>query len=229
MKPQHPPRVQNLTAQRRPTVLLVEDHASIREILRETLQTRMSLRVVDAGNLDESLSAAARHRPELAIVDIGLPGANGIEVIRRLRREDPTLRILVYSSMQNLQVARGVMQAGTHGFVDKSEPFSVLRQAITAVLAGKIWFSPGFNALLREALIYPGGEGHLAHLTAREREVLLLIAQSHSSKEIAAKLAISNKTAENHRTNLMRKLGVHDTAALVRFTFRHGLLDPRLA
>lgn len=227
MKPQHHPRPKNPTT-RRATVLLVEDHESIREILRDSIQSRMQLKVVDAGNLEQALAVAARHRPDMAIVDIGLPGANGIEVIRRLRREDPTIRVLVYSSVLNLQVARAIMQVGTQGFVNKSEPFSILRQAITAILAGKIWFSAEFNALLREALAYPGGEGHLANLTPREREVLLLVAQSHSSKEVAAKLAISNKTAENHRTNLMRKLGLHDTASLVRFTFRHGLLDPRL-
>lgn len=228
MKPQNPPRPQHPIATRRHTVLLVEDHESVREILHECIRTRLSLRVVEAGNVEDGLAAAARHRPDLAIVDIGLPGANGIELIRRLRREDPTLRVLVYSSLQNLQVVRSVMQAGTQGFVNKSEPFAVLKQAIVAVLAGKMWFSTGFNALLREALSHPGGEGHIAHLTAREREVLLLIAQSHTSKEVASKLAISSKTAENHRTNLMRKLGAHDTAALVRFTFRHGLLDPQL-
>lgn len=228
MKTRTPPRARSSSAKRPATILLVEDHQSIREILHESIATRLGLRVVEAGNLEEGLAVAARHRPDLAIVDIGLPGSNGIEVIRRLRREDPTIRILVFSSMQNVQVARSVMQAGTQGFVEKSEPLSVLRQAILAILAGKIWFSAAFNALLREALIHPGTDPHLANLTPREREVLLLVAQSHSSKEVAAKLGVSVKTAENHRTNLMRKLGLHDTAALVRFTFRHGLLDPRL-
>lgn len=213
---------------RRPTVLLVEDHRCIREMLHENIRTRLGLKVVESGNMEESLAAAERHRPDLAIVDIGLPGANGIEVIRRLRRENPSIRILVFSSMQTLQVARGIMQAGTQGFVEKSESFSVLRQAITAVLAGKIWFSPAFSALLREALTHPGIDAHISHLTPREREVLLLVAQSHSSKEVSVKLGISIKTAENHRTNVMRKLGIHDTAALVRFAFRHNLIDPRL-
>lgn len=213
---------------RRPTVLLVEDHQSVREILHESIRAKLDLRVVEAGNMEEGLAAADRHRPDLAIVDLGLPGANGIELIRRLRRDNPGIRVLVYSSMQNIQIARSVMQAGTQGFVNKAEPLATLRQAITAVLAGKMWFGAAFNALLREALIHPGPDGNIAHLTAREREVLLLVAQSHSSKEVAVKLAISVKTAENHRTNLMRKLGLHDTAALVRFTFRHNLLDPRL-
>jgi len=228
MRPRIQPRQQTPGPTRRPSVLLVEDHQSIREILHENIRTRLGLRVVEAGNMEEGLAAAQRHQPELAIVDIGLPGANGIELIRRLKREVPSTRVLVFSSMQNLQVARGVMQVGSMGFVDKSEPLSVLRQAIAAVMAGKTWFSLAFNALVREALIHPGVESHISHLTPREREVLLLVAQSHSSKEVATKLSVSVKTAENHRTNLMRKLGIHDTAALVRFTFRHGLLDPKL-
>lgn len=222
------PRQHTPAPLRRPTVLLVEDHQSIREVLHDTIRTRLEFKVIEAGTMEEGLSAALRHQPELAIVDIGLPGANGIELIRRLKREVPKTRVLVFSSMQNLQIARGVMQVGSMGFVEKSEPLSVLRQAIGAVMAGKTWFSLTFNALVREALIHPGVESHISHLTPREREVLLLVAQSHSSKEVAAKLAVSIKTAENHRTNLMRKLGIHDTAALVRFTFRHGLLDPRL-
>ena len=213
---------------RRATLLLVEDHQSVREVLQENIRTKLDVRVVEAGNMEEGVAAAERHRPDMAIVDLGLPGANGIELIRRLRRDNPDIRVLVYSSMQNVQVARSVMQVGTHGFVNKSEPLATLRHAITAVLAGKMWFSPAFNALLREALIHPGPESHISHLTPREREVLLLVAQSHSSKEVAVKLAISVKTAENHRSNLMRKLGIHDTAALVRFTFRHSLLDPKL-
>ena len=228
MSPRIPTRQHTPVTSRRPTVLLVEDHQSIREILQDTIRTRLDLKVVEAGDLDQGLAAAQRHQPELAIVDIGLPGANGIELIRRLRRESPGTRVLVFSSMQNLQIARSVMQVGSMGFVEKSEPLSVLRQAIGAVMAGKTWFSLAFNSLVREALIHPGVESHISHLTPREREVLILVAQSHSSKEVAAKLAVSIKTAENHRSNLMRKLGIHDTAALVRFTFRHGLLDPKL-
>jgi DNA-binding NarL/FixJ family response regulator len=212
----------------RATALLVEDHQSIREMLHETLEMKLGLKVIEAGTTEEGVIAAQRAHPDLAIVDIGLPGINGIELIRRLRREIPNLRILVFSSLQNLQIVRSVMQAGTQGFVDKSEPFSVLRQAVLAVLGGKTWFSHRFNELLREALAHPGPDAQLAHLTPREREVLLLVTQSNSSKEVAMKLSVSVKTAENHRTNLMRKLGLHDTAALVRFAFRHELIDARL-
>jgi len=210
-------------------LLLVEDHQAIRELIRETLGARLGLRILEAGDMLEALALARRHRPRLAIVDIGLPGANGIELIRRVRRESPETRTLVFSSMRNHQVVRGVMQAGANGFVEKSEPLGTLRQAAQAVLTGRSWFSESFHRQLAESLAQPTGENALITLTPREREVLLLVAQSHSSKEVSARLGVSLKTAENHRNNLMRKLGLHDTAALVRMAIRHRIVDPELA
>jgi DNA-binding NarL/FixJ family response regulator len=210
-------------------VLLVEDHQAVRELIREALGPRLGVRLHEAGDMLEALGLARRHRPRLAVVDIGLPGANGIELIRRLRRESPATRVLVFSSMRNHQVVRGVMQAGANGFVEKTEPLATLRQAALAVLSGRSWFSEAFHRQLAESLAQPTGENALISLTPREREVLLLVAQSHSSKEVSARLGVSLKTAENHRNNLMRKLGLHDTAALVRMAIREGIVDPELA
>jgi DNA-binding NarL/FixJ family response regulator len=130
--------------------------------------------------------------------------------------------------MQGLQMVRGIIQAGANGYVDKSSSLATIRQASAAVLAGRTWFDERFNALLRKALSQPSPDAQLSILTPREHEVLLLVTQSHSSKEVAVKLGVSIKTAENHRTNLMRKLGIHDTAALVRFAIRHDLVDSSL-
>lgn len=210
-------------------ILLVEDHQAVRELIRESLGARLGLRIHEAGDMLEALALARRHRPRLAVIDIGLPGANGIELIRRVRRESPETRMLVFSSMRNHQVVRGVMQAGANGFVEKTEPLATLRQAALAVLSGRSWFSESFHRQLAESLAQPTGENALISLTPREREVLLLVAQSHSSKEVSARLGVSLKTAENHRNNLMRKLGLHDTAALVRMAIRHGIVDPELA
>lgn len=211
------------------SILLVEDHLAVRELIREALGPRLGLRILEAGDLVEALAVARRHRPRLAIVDIGLPGANGIELIRRIRRESEGTRMLVFSSMRNHQVVRGVMQAGANGFVEKTEPLATLRQAAQAVLSGRNWFSEDFHRQLAESLAQPTGENALISLTPREREVLLLVAQSHSSKEVSARLGVSLKTAENHRNNLMRKLGLHDTAALVRMAIRERIVDPELA
>ena len=210
------------------SILLVEDHLAVRELIRETLGPRLGLRMVEAGDMLEALAQVRRHRPRLAIVDIALPGANGIELIRRIRRESTETRMLVFSSLRNHQVVRGIMQAGANGFVEKTEPLSTLRQAATAVLSGRNWFTEGFHQQLAESLAQPTGENALISLTPREREVLLLVAQSHSSKEVSGRLGVSLKTAENHRNNLMRKLGLHDTAALVRMAIRHRIVDPEL-
>lgn len=209
-------------------VLILEDHRTLRELLAELFRDRLGLRPIEAGDVPEALTLARRHHPRLAVVDIGLPGSNGLEFLRRVRREVPGLRLLVLSSIQSLQVVRGVIQSGANGYVDKCAPLATVRQAASAVLAGRSWFDERFNGLLRQALSQPSPDSQLGLLTPRESEVLLLVAQSHSSKEVAARLGVSAKTAENHRTNLMRKLGIHDTAALVRFAIRHSLVDTNL-
>jgi DNA-binding NarL/FixJ family response regulator len=221
--PKHPPQEAE-----RGTVLILEDHRTLRELLCELFRDRIGLRPIEAGDVAEALTLARRHRPSLAIVDIGLPGSNGLDFLRRARREMPGLRMLVLSSMQGLQMVRGIIQAGANGYVDKSSSLATIRQASAAVLAGRTWFDERFNALLRKALSQPSPDAQLSILTPREHEVLLLVTQSHSSKEVAVKLGVSIKTAENHRTNLMRKLGIHDTAALVRFAIRHDLVDSSL-
>lgn len=209
-------------------VLILEDHRTLRELLSELFRQRIGLRPIEAGDVAEALTLARRHQPRLAVVDIGLPGANGLEFLRRVRRELPDMRLLVLSCIQGLQVVRGIIQSGANGYVDKGSSLATIRQAASAVLAGRTWFDERFNALLRQALSQPSPDAQLGLLTPREHEVLLLVAQSHSSKEVAVKLGVSVKTAENHRTNLMRKLGIHDTAALVRFSIRHNLVDSNL-
>lgn len=227
--PKKPSNPGNLTPRpERGSVLILEDHRTLRELLGELFRERLGLRSLEAGDVAEALTLARRHHPRLAVVDIALPGPNGLEFLRRARRELPHTRLLVLSSIQSLQIVRGIIQSGANGYVDKGSSLATIRQAAAAVLAGRTWFDERFNALLRQALSQPSPDAQLGLLTPREHEVLLLVAQSHSSKEVAAKLAVSVKTAENHRTNLMRKLGIHDTAALVRFAIRHSLVDTNL-
>jgi len=227
--PNKPRTPRHLPSRNEPgSVLILEDHRTLRELLGELFRERLGLRPLEAGDVPEALTIARRHHPRLAVVDIGLPGSNGLEFLRRARRELPGTRLLVLSSIQNLQVVRGIIQSGAHGYVDKGSSLSSIRQAAVAVMAGRSWFDERFNALLRQALGQPSPDAQLGLLTPREHEVLLLVAQSHSSKEVSVKLGVSVKTAENHRTNLMRKLGIHDTAALVRFAIRHELVDSDL-
>jgi DNA-binding NarL/FixJ family response regulator len=230
MKTPRKPRTPVATPARpeRGTVLILEDHRTLRELLGELFRERLGLRALEAGDVPEALTLARRHHPRLAVVDIGLPGSNGLEFLRRARRELPGTRLLVLSSIQNLHLVRGIIQSGAHGYVDKGASIASIRQAALAVMSGRSWFDERFNQLLRQALTQPSPDAQLGLLTPREHEVLLLVAQSHSSKEVSAKLGISVKTAENHRTNLMRKLGMHDTAALVRFAIRHDMVDTDL-
>ena len=136
--------------------------------------------------------------------------------------------MLIFSAKSEKQIARGLLKAGVRGYVPKSARLSELRQAVDAVAAGDTWFSETFQKAMAGALTAPESDVDAkgATLTEREKEIAVLLAKSYSSKEVAVKLDISAKTVENHRTNLMRKLGVHDVAGVIRFVVRQGLYDP---
>ena len=213
----------------RKTVVIVEDQTAIRELTTEMLETRGTYRILGTaadGNL--GLDMVLKLRPDILILDVMMPGLSGIEVLRRIGRNLPKMRILVFSAKQEPQVVRGLIQEGVHGFVNKNSPLSDLRKALDEIAKGNTWFNDHFSKTVRDALAKPStqADSMIDLLTPREREIAVLIAQSNSSKEVAAKLNISSKTSENHRANLMRKLGVHDVAGLVRFAIRHGLVDP---
>ena len=213
----------------RKTVVVVEDQTAIRELTTEMLQTRGVYRIIGtAADGNEGLEMVLKLRPDILILDVMMPGLSGIEVLRRIGRNLPKLRILVFSAKQEPQVVRGLIQEGVHGFVNKNSPLSELRKALDEVAKGNTWFNDHFSKTVRDALAKPTtqADSTSALPTPREREIAVLISQSNSSKEVAAKLNISIKTSENHRANLMRKLGVHDVAGLVRFAVRHGLVDP---
>ncbi len=213
----------------RKTVVIVEDQTAIRELTTEMLETRGTYRILGAAaDGNQGLDMVLRLRPDILILDVMMPGLSGIEVLRRIGRNLPKMRILVFSAKQEPQVVRGLIQEGVHGFVNKNSPLSDLRKALDEIAKGNTWFNDHFSKTVRDALAKPStqADSMIDLLTPREREISVLIAQSNSSKEVAAKLNISIKTSENHRANLMRKLGVHDVAGLVRFAIRHGLVDP---
>jgi len=213
----------------RKTVVIVEDQTAIRELTTEMIQTRGTYRIIGtAADGNQGLETVMRLRPDILILDVMMPGLSGIEVLRRIGRNLPKMRILVFSAKQEPQVVRGLIQEGVHGFVNKNSSLSELRKALDEIAKGNTWFNDQFSKTVRDALAKPvtQADSMIDLLTPREREIAVLIAQSNSSKEVAAKLNISIKTSENHRANLMRKLGVHDVAGLVRFVVRHGLVDP---
>ena len=210
-------------------VLVVEDQSAVCDLVSEMVQSHP--RCVSVGTASDGLSAielALRLKPDILVLDVIMPGVGGIEILRRLGGSLPAMKVLIFSGKQEPHIVRALMQAGIHGFVNKNGPLSELRKALEAVSLGNTWFNEDFSRTVRQALASPAhlGEGVIDQLTPREREIAVLIAQSHSSKEVAGRLNISIKTAENHRANLMRKLGVRDVAGLVRFVVRQGLVDP---
>jgi DNA-binding NarL/FixJ family response regulator len=210
-------------------LVIVEDQAAIREMIAELLGQASGQQVVGAAaSGPEGLEMVARSQPDLVVLDIQMPGMGGIEFLRRLRRTSQGTKVLVFSARQEAHVIRNLVQEGIQGYVNKSQTLTALRQAVAKVGAGGNWFDESFGQIVRDALANPRIQSDrlVEQLTPREREIALLIAGSHSSKEVAHRLGLSIKTAENHRSNLMRKLGVHDVAGLVRYLVRQGLVDP---
>ena len=212
-------------------VLVVEDQSAVCDLVAEMIQSHP--RCVSVGTASDGLKAvelALRLKPDILVLDVVMPGVGGLEVLRRIGGALPATKVLIFSGKQEPHIVRALMQAGIHAFVNKNGPLSELRKALDALADGNTWFNEDFGRTVRQALASPVhlSEGMLEQLTPREREIAVLIAQSHSSKEVAGRLNISIKTAENHRANLMRKLGVRDVAGLVRFVVRQGLVDPAL-
>jgi len=209
-------------------VVIIEDQTAVREMLSQLVTNHPDFEVVaETGDGQEATSLVLDKKPDFVILDVMLPGLNGAEVLRRFSKHLKDVRVLVFSGYQNPTLVRELLQAGAHGFVEKSAPLSELQKGIEIVASGGSYFGPEVAQLLRDAVMNPGDAygRSLQVLTPREREILQLIAESHSTKEVANKLDISVKTAENHRTNLMKKLDLHDVASLTRFAIQNGLID----
>lgn len=209
------------------TVAIIEDQTAIREMVSQAVLDQAIFEVVlESGDGLAGCEASLEKKPDFVILDVMLPNLNGTEILRRFRQELPDTRVLIFSGYQSPSLVRELLQAGAHGFVEKSAPLSELRKGIEIVASGGSYFGPEVALLLRDAMADPkSSDSGVNILTKREREILQLIAESHSTREIAAKLEISVKTAENHRTNLMRKLDLHDVASLTRYAINNGLIS----
>ncbi|MEM1221628.1 MAG: response regulator transcription factor [Verrucomicrobiota bacterium] len=208
------------------TVAVIEDQTAIREMISQAILAEDSFEVVlESGDGLQGCEACIDLKPDFVILDVMLPNLNGTEVLRRFAKELPNARVLIFSGYQSPGLVRELLQAGAHGFVEKSAPLTELKKGIEIVSSGGSYFGPEVALLLRDAMADPrSSESGINILTKREREILQLIAESNSTREIATKLKISVKTAENHRTNLMRKLDLHDVASLTRYAINNGLI-----
>ena len=166
-------------------------------------------------------------KPDLLVLDAKLPGLNGVDLLRRIGKKLPDMRVLVFSGHENPVLIREMLEAGAHGFVEKTAGLFEFKKGLETVANGGTYFGPAVAALLRNVVANPSASNSADFLTDREREILQLVAESHSTKEIAAKLGISIKTVDNHRTNLMRKLNLHDVASLTRYALEIGLIEPK--
>jgi len=211
-------------------VLLGDDHAVLRQGLRKILEDRRDWRVVaEAGNGRDAVRLALELTPDVAVLDIGMPLLNGIEATRQIVRRASSVRVLILSMHSDQAYVTQAVQAGARGYLLKESAGADLIEAIALVAAGKSYFSPAvalvvFDDYVR-SLIDRGITDRYDSLSEREREVLQLVAEGRSSKQIADVLSISPATVETHRTHLLQKLGLRNTAEVVLFAARRGIVQ----
>ncbi|MFJ6293686.1 response regulator [Streptomyces griseoviridis] len=211
-------------------ILLADDHALVRRGVRLILDTEPDLTVVaEADDGADAVAQAHAHRPDLAILDIAMPRLTGLQAARELSRTRPDLPILMLTMYDNDQFFFQALAAGAAGYVLKSVADRDLIAACRATLRGEPFLYPGaVDALIRDYLSRVRGGDSLAArtITDREEEILKLVAEGHSSVEIAELLVISHRTVERHRANLLQKLGLKDRLELTRYAVRVGLIEP---
>lgn len=211
-------------------VLLADDHSLVRRGVRLILDNEFDLTVVaEAGDGAEAIEQARAQRPDLAILDIAMPRLTGLQAAKQLSRLQPDLRILILTMYDNEQYFFEALRAGASGYALKSVADRDLVEACRAAMRGEPFIYPGaLSALVRNYLEGARRDDGLParSITDREEEVLKLVAEGYSSKEIAHMLVISIKTVERHRANLLHKLGLKDRLALTRYAIRAGLIEP---
>jgi DNA-binding NarL/FixJ family response regulator len=209
-------------------LVIIEDQTAVREMLAEILRLDPNYELVgEAGDGQSAIALCLELKPDIAVLDAKLPGLNGVDIMRRIGKKLPAMRVLVFSGHENAVLVREMLEAGAHGFVEKTAGLMEFKKGLETVTNGGTYFGPAVAALLRNVVANPDNVGPVDLLTDREREILQLVAESHSTKEIAAKLILSAKTVDNHRTNLMRKLNLHDVASLTRYALDIGLIEPK--
>ncbi|MCX7677338.1 MAG: response regulator transcription factor [Alteraurantiacibacter sp.] len=208
-------------------VYLVDDHPIVRKGLRALLEEQADMVVVgEAGSGQQAISAALAARPDVVVMDISMPDINGIEATRHLSGRT---RVVILSVHSDRDYVLQALRAGALGYVVKDAVLTDLVTAVRAVASGQGFLSPTISTLLIEEYVryseLTSAFDPLETLTPRERQVLQLVAQGHTTREIAGLLTLSPKTVEVHRSNVMKKLDLHSTADIVRFAQRRGLLD----
>ncbi len=215
-------------------VLLIDDHELVRSGIKALLEKSEDIRVVgEAGEGHEALECIKETNPDEVLLDISLPGLNGLEVAAKARKDSPRLRIVFLSMHSNEEYVLQALKIGASGYVLKQSSTRELELAVRSAKKGETFLSPAISntvvsdymARLRGGNVRKPGVNPYEVLTSRQREILQLIAEGFSSKEIAQKLGLSINTIEVHRANLMDRLNIHDIAGLVRYAIQTGIIE----
>lgn len=206
-------------------VVLADDHVLVRQGLRSLLEREQFQVVGEASDGQEVIRLTEQFHPDIAVLDISMPTLNGIDATRELTRSCPKTKTVLLTQHEEEQYIHEALQAGVRGYVLKSQVASDLVHSIHQVSRGGFYLSPGVSQAVVEAY-RTRSERPADPLSSRERQVLQLIAEGRSTKDVASLLGISVKTAESHRSRLMQKLDIHETATLVRYAVRRGLVQP---
>lgn len=208
-------------------ILIADDHEIVRRGLKTLLESQPGWKVVaEAVNGTQAVDIAKESKPQVAVLDLGMPDLNGFEATRRIHEILPETEVLILTAHDADPMVREAVSCGARGFLVKSDVGQDLVAAVESVARRKFFLSPRFSQAEGYEFTSHDAEVPLNRLTAREREIVQLLAEGNSNKDIATRLDISVKTAETHRTNIMRKIGAHSLSDLVRFTIRNGLVEP---
>ena len=215
-------------------ILLADDHEVVRRGLCALLRTRPEWEVCsEASNGHEAVEQALKLNPDAAIVDIGMPRLNGLEATRQILKARPQIRILILTLHDSSQLVQEVLNAGARGFLLKSDAARDLITAVEALRNGKIYFTPKVASIVLEGYLRRNDNGNedgihretsVRRLTAREREIVQMLAEGRSSREVADALGLSAKTVETHRANIMRKLDLHSVTDLVLYAVSNNIV-----
>lgn len=212
-------------------ILLVDDHTLVRAGFRSLLEELAEVRIIaEAEDGREALQMVARHRPDVVLMDIMMPGLNGLEAVARIKQEFPQTQVIILSMHAAEEYVLRALRAGAAGYLLKDASLEELERALKSVMRAEVYLSPAISKLVVTGYMRHASNetSPLERLTPRQREILQLIAESRSSKQISQILGVSLKTVETHRAELMARLDIHDIAGLVRYAIRVGLVSPEV-
>jgi DNA-binding NarL/FixJ family response regulator len=207
------------------TILIADDHEIVRAGLRLLLESQGFEIVAEATDGRDAVEQALRFDPDVAVLDLFMPTLNGIDAAKQLAHRAPHTRTLLLTASNDDEHVIEALEAGVTGYVEKTRAATELAEAIREVARGGVFFAKASSRELAEACLARQLKRTNGNLTSRERQVLQLVAEGNTTKDIAGKLGISFKTAESHRGRIMKKLDLHETASLVRYAIRHGLIE----